>query len=134
MQQGHLHLTKENFLSDTEREVNDSTHSVTEHFLTINKCYMFYHNFWRSSQTEIKERHKTYILSQFQDCQQPSDFFRNQSDRSPEQPRNSTSHYSNVRTGHIKYIFRIPGHQILTEVEQNHLDRKSGTATTIKSF
>ena len=41
MQQGHPHLTKENFLSDTEREVNDSTHSLTEHFFTINQCYMF---------------------------------------------------------------------------------------------
>ena len=41
MQQGHPHLTKENFLSETEREVNGSTHSPTEHFLTINKCYMF---------------------------------------------------------------------------------------------
>ena len=44
MQQGHPHLTEENFLSDTEREVNDSTHSLTEHFSFQSMLYV-HHNF-----------------------------------------------------------------------------------------
>ena len=40
MQQGHLHLTKENFLSDTEREVNDNTHTPNRAlFVSINAIY-----------------------------------------------------------------------------------------------
>ena len=61
-------------------------------------------------------------------CQTTFQIFRNQSDWLPEQPRNSPRHYSNLENK-SKYFFRIPGHQILTEGEQNHLGRKSSTAT-----
>ena len=41
MQQGHPYLTKENFLSDTEREVNDNTHTPNKSTFHFNQCYMF---------------------------------------------------------------------------------------------
>ena len=55
MQQGYPHLTKENFLSDTDREVNGSTLSLTEHFSpSINAICLS--QFWRSSQTGLKQK------------------------------------------------------------------------------
>ena len=55
MQEGHLHLTKENFLSDTEREVNDNTHTPNRAlFISINAICSS--QFWRSSWTGLKQK------------------------------------------------------------------------------
>ena len=41
MQQGHPHLTKENFLSGTEKKANDNTHTPNKSTFHFNQCYMF---------------------------------------------------------------------------------------------
>ena len=44
MQQGHLYLTKENFLSETEKEINGNTKFPNRVLFTNNECYV-HHNF-----------------------------------------------------------------------------------------
>ena len=41
MQQRHPKLTKENFLSETEKEINGNTKFPNRALFTINQCYMF---------------------------------------------------------------------------------------------
>ena len=42
---------KDNFLSETEREISDSTNSLTER-CSVNKCNICSSEFWRSSRTK----------------------------------------------------------------------------------
>ena len=84
MQQGHTHLTKENFLSGTEKEVNDNTHTPNRAlFTSINAICSFqiFQKLQRLIARIARKLNQTLLQQE-------------------------------------KYFFRIPGHQILTEVEQ----------------
>ena len=60
--------------------------------------------------------------------------FRNQSNQSPEQLGNLTSHYSNVRTGQIKTHFQNTRTPDSDGSQTSHLGRKSSRTTIMKSL
>ena len=132
-EQGHPYLTKENFLSETEREINGSTNPLTERF-SVNKCYMFITILEvLTDQTQTKIMTLKYYLTLIK-VNNFSNF------QKPERPiartsRNSTRHHFNFENKLNEiYIFRISGHQIPTKVQQTTLAGKATQATIMKSF
>ena len=102
MQQRHPKLTKENFPFRT-KEKSTTTHiPQTEHFSFQSMLYV-HHNFGGPHRPAKAKVINHTILSYYLKTPTTFQFFQNQSDWSPEQPGNSTRHYSNFKTS--KNIF-----------------------------
>ena len=118
-------MTKENFLSETEREINGSTNSLTERY-SVNKCYMFItilEVLTDQTQTKIMTL-KDYLafikinnLLNFQKSEQPI----------ARMSRNSTRHYFNFENELNEIYFQNIRTPDSNRSSTNYFGRKSYT-------